>query len=507
MLLIYPAVAKACEPPAGIAYLAGALRNADVFCEVIDLNVEMLMERMDAPDHFCKYDVAGDTWTKRAIKNSHGHMQALRSRETYNSADKYKRAVLDLNRILLKSTDNSSTITLGNYTSSTLSATSVEDLKTASVAYTASPFYEQFKKIIDEKLQDNRHKHVGLSINFLNQALTAFSIAGYIRNHYPEIQLIAGGGLVTTWASMGQLENLFGTLFDKVIPGRAVNSLLRFLGKEECTASFLPDYSDLVKNHYLAPGFILPYTTTSGCPWSKCAFCPETAEKNSFTAVSPTTVVQQVQQLCALYSPSLIHFLDNALPPKTLVELVQLEGTTPWYGFVRLHKRLTDLDFCKALRKAGCTMLKLGIESGSDKVLHAMRKGTTVTLASQVLNTLHKAGIASYVYLLFGTPSETLTKARETLQFTVEHAEAITLLNLAVFNMVLTSPDAALYEAEPFSRAELSLYGNFVHPAGWDRKSVRLFLQEEFKSHPQIKPILHADPPLFTSNHAPFFTL
>jgi hypothetical protein len=44
-----------------------------------------------------------------------------------------------------------------------------------------------------------------------------------------------------------------------------------------------------------------------------------------------------------------------------------------------------------------------------------------------------------------------------------------------------------------------------VHPRGWDRKKVRLFLNNEFKKDPAIAPIVAKDPPIFTSNHAPFF--
>jgi hypothetical protein len=34
---------------------------------------------------------------------------------------------------------------------------------------------------------------------------------------------------------------------------------------------------------------------------------------------------------------------------------------------------------------------------------------------------------------------------------------------------------------------------------------IRQFLDKEFKRHPAIASILRRDPPVFTSNHAPFF--
>ena len=41
----------------------------------------------------------------------------------------------------------------------------------------------------------------------------------------------------------------------------------------------------------------------------------------------------------------------------------------PWYGFVRVTRRLADEDFCRALKLSGCVMLKLGLESGDQGVL------------------------------------------------------------------------------------------------------------------------------------------
>ena len=68
-------------------------------------------------------------------------------------------------------------------------------------------------------------------------------------------------------------------------------------------------------------------------------------------------------------------------------------------------------------------------------------------------------------------------------------------------------PEAQTFGALPFYEGDLSLYTDFVHPAGWDRKSVRAFLDREFRRHPSIAPILRRDPPFFTSNHAPFISL
>jgi hypothetical protein len=87
----------------------------------------------------------------------------------------------------------------------------------------------------------------------------------------------------------------------------------------------------------------------------------------------------------------------------------------------------------------------------------------------------------------------------------VRHGSCIDFLNLAVFNMPAYGPEAEKFDPRPFYEGDLSLYMDFVHPAGWNRALVRSFLDKEFKRHPVIAAILRRDPPLFTSNHAPFF--
>ncbi len=150
-------------------------------------------------------------------------------------------------------------------------------------------------------------------------------------------------------------------------------------------------------------------------------------------------------------------------------------------------------------------MLKLGLESGDQGVIDSEGKGIDLAVASKALVSLKKAGIGVYVYLLFGTPSESEDEARNTLDFTVRHERFIDFLNLAVFNMPVNSPDAERFATAPHYAGDLSLYTGFSHPKGWDRAKVRRFLDAEFRRQPAIARILSNEPPLFTSNHAPFF--
>ena len=150
-------------------------------------------------------------------------------------------------------------------------------------------------------------------------------------------------------------------------------------------------------------------------------------------------------------------------------------------------------------------MLQIGLESGSQKVLDGFCKGIDLKIAQKVFENLKHAGIAAYVYLLFGTPWETESDAAKTLDFSVKNSESITFLNLAIFNLPAFGPQKDALDTTPVDTGDLFLYRRFEHPTGWHRQHIRKFLENKFRRHPAIAPIIRHDPPVFTSNHAPFF--
>ena len=499
MLLIYPPAAKPCEAPPGIASLAGALQAHGQPCTVFDANIEGLLFLIRAAAS------AGDPWSRRACRHRETNLAALRSPELYAHPARYRRAVADVNHLLeLKGRAADLSLTLSNYQERELSPTRSGDLILAAERPETNIFHPWFNQRLAEILDHSAPSTVGFSVNYLSQALTALAMIGWLRRHCPGIRIVAGGGLITSWMSNPLWKEPFAGLIDHCIAGPGEAALLALVGKQRCHCSW-PDYSGFALGDYLAPGFILPYAASSGCYWRKCTFCPEPAEGSRYTPEVPHRTISNLHRLSTATRPVLLHLLDNAISPALMTALAADGPGIPWYGFARIDEILTDIAFCRSLSRSGCRMLKLGIESGSQRVLDAMVKGTDLDLVSRVLAALQEAGIATYVYLLFGTPTEALPEARETLAFVSRHSAAITFLNLAIFNLPLAGSEAATLTRLDTHDGDLSLYSDFVHPRGWDRRAVRCFLDREFRRHPPIAKILAADPPLFTSNHAPFF--
>jgi hypothetical protein len=168
-----------------------------------------------------------------------------------------------------------------------------------------------------------------------------------------------------------------------------------------------------------------------------------------------------------------------------------------WKGFVRVERPFADPEFAALLAQGGCAMLQLGIETGSPRILGLLGKGSgDPDLSRRVLRTLHRAGIRSYVYLLFGVPTETDDDREATLRLVEDEADAIHALNLAILNLPRRSPmhrapeQFGITEVLPFhDDTDLSLYDDFRCDGGHPRTEARRWLDHRFAKSAAVRRI------------------
>lgn len=500
MALIHPPLSRPCEPPAGIARLAGALKQHSVRCQILDMNMEGLAYLLSGSVN------TEDTWTRRAWFHLEDNLSSIRSGSAFNKMGSYTKAVTEISRILEMASKGYSTyMSLNNYQHTTLSPVRSADLLFSAEHPEVNVFYPYFKNRFISVLEDHRPGCIGFSLNYLSQALTTFAMIGFLRKLDHRAKIILGGGLITSWMNRPDWNNPFSGLVDQLVSGPGEGCILSIAGVESCCSGTLPDYQPFWHYNYLSPTRVVPFSASDGCYWGKCSFCPEKAEGNPYRPVPAMQVIEGLDSITDLNSPGLVHMIDNAMSPSLLKAMACRSFKAPWYGFARITHHLTDPDFCRALAGSGCVMLQLGLESGDQSVLDALDKGIRLGEADAVFESLHSAGIATYVYLLFGTPEEDEASARMTLDYVAAHAGRIDFLNLSIFNLPKGCDEASSLKTYDFSDGDLSLYQGFVHPKGWDRNRVRQFLDKVFKRHHAIARIMRNDPPYFTSNHAPFF--
>jgi hypothetical protein len=348
---------------------------------------------------------------------------------------------------------------------------------------------------------------VGISINYLHQVLPGLALAGALRRRLgPDVTIVAGGGLITSWRGRLDPDCLAPTV-DRLVFGDGVEPLARELGIPGAGPRWdPPDFAGLPWDLYLAPVRIAPLTTSVGCYWNSCRYCPQAAVGQRYRSTFGEALKQTFVETCQRFGAGLVHVTDSAIPPANLRRLAELEGAAPWYGFGRFHDVLTDRDFCRRLRRGGCRMLKLGLESGSPRVLRRLNKGIDLGSASAALRTLKAQGIAVYIYVMFGIPGERREDAEKTLAFVADHSPSIDFINVSLLNLPLSTPPEPGLELRRVPRyGELSLYTGFDDREGWERREARLFLERDFRRHPAVGAILRRTPHVFGANHAPFF--
>jgi radical SAM superfamily enzyme YgiQ (UPF0313 family) len=134
---------------------------------------------------------------------------------------------------------------------------------------------------------------------------------------------------------------------------------------------------------------------------------------------SAQNVVDEIRWLRREYQPDQIAFVDDVfgLQPgwvQTFAHLVSESAVRlPFRCLMRADQ--IDHGVVLALAAAGCRMVWIGAESGSQRILDAMDKGVRVEQIRQAASLLQRAGIAVGLFLQFGYPGETWSDIEATL--------------------------------------------------------------------------------------------
>ncbi|OHB28716.1 MAG: radical SAM protein [Desulfuromonadaceae bacterium GWC2_58_13] len=528
ILLLNPPATKAGEPPLGLAVLLGFLRSRGLQTDAIDANLDACLYLLDEERLRRAAGPTPSTALRRALNHTARSLRFLRTPAACRSFSRYQTAVHHLNHALGAYTppEGEERLTLGDYTHDGLSEFVPTDLERVLRGEAVTLFDDYFRQQLLPQVLQRAPKMVGISVNYRHQVIPAFALAGLLRRHCPGLTLVGGGGMLSSWRSALKEQSLRFSTFSHLVfgPGEAsLEALAKGIGptdyflEDPAVVAFEPDFSFASPTAYLSPKPILPVSASRGCYWRRCLFCPEAASPtHPYAGSEPGAFVDLLTTLAARYGVRHFHLTDNAVPIPVLREMVirreELAGIG-WHGFIRFEQDLLDPGFVSGLAASGCRVLQLGLESGSQRVLDRLRKGTRLEEVARMLDNLRRAGIATYVYIMLGTPGETREDAELTLRFLERHAGAINYLNLAIMNLpresrLLDDPSATGIDASaPLSEeAPLGLYRSFVPASGWGRGEARRFLQQRLLGSPVIREIVNRVPPYFTSNHAFLFS-
>jgi len=163
--------------------------------------------------------------------------------------------------------------------------------------------------------------------------------------------------------------------------------------------------------------------TARGCPFH-CAWCSSEVFGHTHRQRSPKDVVDEMLMLKKRYNPDIMWISDDVLTinkkwtHEFIREVKTRKAEHPYECLSRVD--LVDRDILKGLRETGCFRIWYGAESGSQKILDSMRKGTTVEQVREAARITQEVGMQAGFFILLGYPDETTADIRTTIDFLKE---------------------------------------------------------------------------------------
>lgn len=311
--------------------------------------------------------------------------------------------------------------------------------------------------IFADKITASQPKMVGFTVPFPGNLYSALRCAQWLKQNYPSIKIVMGGGYVNTELRQISDTKIFDyidylTFDDGELPllrllthGELIRTIYRNESGELVRENFdskenfkfaevgTADYDGLTQNNYInlieltnpmhalwSNGKWNKMTLAHGCYWGKCAFCDGTLDYiKRFEKAPVEMLVDRMEQIMAQTGQSGFHFVDEAAPPallrKLAEEILKRGLTVSYWTNVRFEKSYTA-ELCYLLAQSGCIAVSGGLEVASPRVLQLINKGITIDIASETMKNLAEAGIMTHAYLMYGFPTETAKETVESLE-------------------------------------------------------------------------------------------
>jgi radical SAM superfamily enzyme YgiQ (UPF0313 family) len=319
-------------------------------------------------------------------------------------------------------------------------------------------FYVGLESYLLDLLNQEKPAVIGLSVygDTLGPSLFAFKLA---KKHFPSIKTVMGGGIFADQLAPGSPELDFFVektkdYIDKIIIGEGEKLFLKFLQGEleesqkvyglkdlpeaivNISSLEVPDFSDFSLQYY---PHIAHYGARS-CPF-QCKFCSETVNWGKYRKKNVAQTVREFIQLYQRHSYQLFLLTDSTLNPIATPlsrEIIKSGVSIYWDGFLRADRHVCSVGNTLLWRQGGFYRAKLGLESGSQRVLDLMDKRITIRQSETALASLAYAGIKTTTFWLFGYPGETEQDFQMTLDFIEKCKDNIYEADCNAYNYYLT---------------------------------------------------------------------
>ena len=234
-----------------------------------------------------------------------------------------------------------------------------------------------------------------------------------------------------------------------------------------------------IKRYFLSPDYFLSglggeravvLFTSRGCPW-RCGFCyNQMVNRRVFRAQSAERVLSEVRDLRERYDISAIVFEDDNFFTNRRRALQIIRGLdVPWNSTIRVDEVAKGgEDFFQELAKNRCAELRIGVETGSPRIMNLIEKEITLDQVRRVARLCVKNGIVTNFMFMVGFPGETWDDIHQTLEFMDELGKIDESIHLRGPYPYVPFPGTPLFE--------LAIQNGFRPPASLSEWSQYFFM-------------------------------
>jgi len=305
---------------------------------------------------------------------------------------------------------------------------------------------------IHDLIRTQRVELLGVTVMPGPQMAAATNICRAIRQLHPKLPIVWGGYFPSIYTDAA----LNARYVDYVVRGQGEETLLELIdalrGKRSFDGIKGLSYKDMFGLHrhnperlmkgpdafpwspfhrvpvekYLRPSFFGKRTTAHhasiGCPYH-CSFCGVHAAYGTRELLeSPARTEAILRHLKTEYGADSVQFYDMNFfmgenHAREVARRIEPLGMRWWCeARVDIFNRYSN-ETLELLKRAGCTMIFFGAESGSDWVLKEMQKDITTEQTVAVARRTREFGIIPEFSFVIGNPRDPERDTRETLQF------------------------------------------------------------------------------------------
>jgi Radical SAM superfamily len=360
-----------------------------------------------------------------------------------------------------------------------ISVYNLADLFNADLAArVCSPLVRYFENRLCDDVELARTDLFGISIVYDHQLFYAVHLARLFKQRWPEKRLVLGGTAISQlykYLKDKSLMKRFFALCDAVVIGEGETAICQIAASAETlfdgsplmntitcnrdkdTLVFPPlsfeDVSTLgapIYQHpwdlYLSPERGINYSPTRGCYWSRCTFCDYGL--NNDRPTSPwrergiDQVIADLKKAQTDHGIKYVYLAVDVMAPGYLERfsdaVIAAGLDIRWGAEIRMEKIFTP-ERCMKLADSGCVSMSFGMESGNQRILDLIDKGTKVAFMGETMKNFSQAGIAVQIMAFTDFPTETTAEKAATYKFVEDNSDSWAAGGIGQFLLTGTS--------------------------------------------------------------------